>query len=85
MIENLEANLTGAPIDYSNPDDLLVAEESSSDEAITAVDKANNEIYIDIEEEHKTKAYQETMNIYIENIEKIEKRHKNYTKQLRKI
>ena len=36
---------------------------------------------IDIEEEHKTEAYQETMNIDIENIAKIENSHKHHTKQ----
>ena len=34
---------------------------------------------------HKTKSYQETMNIDIENINKIENSHKHYTKQWRKI
>ena len=50
----MEANFTGAPIYASNPDALAVAEEASSDEAITAVAKSRNEMEIDIEEEHKT-------------------------------
>ena len=36
---------------------------------------------IDHKEEHKTEAYQETMNSDIENINKIENSHKQYTKQ----
>ena len=67
----MEDNLTGAPIDASNYDSLVVAEEAKADEAITEVSEANNEIKIDLEEEHKTEAYQETMNIDIENIDKI--------------
>ena len=54
IFEYLEANFTGAPIYASNPDALAVAEEASSDEAITAVAKSRNEMEIDIEEEHKT-------------------------------
>ena len=48
MIEDLEANLTGAPIDASNHDDLAVAEEVNADESITAVAKDRNEMVIDI-------------------------------------
>ena len=57
-----------------------MAERKNSDEGITAVAKASNEMKIDIEEEHNTEAYQETMNIDIENIDKIENSHKYYTK-----
>ena len=39
IIEDLEANLTGTPIDVSNTDDLAVAEEENDDEAITAKSK----------------------------------------------
>ena len=61
----MEANLTGKPIDASNPDNLTVAEEENSDEAITAVAKDRNDMGINIEEEHNKEAYKETMNIYI--------------------
>ena len=40
---------------------------------------------IDIKGEQNTKSYKETMNIDIENINTIEKRHKPYTKWCRKI
>ena len=65
----MEANLTGAPIDASNTDNLVVAEEANDYEAIASVAKSSNDMEIDIEEEHKIEAYQETMNIDIENIE----------------
>ena len=42
IIEDLEANLTRAPIGASNPEDLAVAEEANSDKAITSVARANN-------------------------------------------
>ena len=80
MTEDLKANQTGSRIDASNLEYLVVAEETNSDEAITAVSKANNNMEIDIEEEHNTEAYQETINIHIENINKIEKRHTKYSK-----
>ena len=49
MIEYLEANLTGAPIDSSDNENLSVAEQVNSDEAITAVAKDSNEMEIDLE------------------------------------
>ena len=70
IIEDLKANLTGSPIDASNTDYSAVAEEANSDEAITAVAKSRNETEIDLEEEHNTEAYQETINIDILNIDK---------------
>ena len=57
-----------------------MAEKKNSDETITEVAKASNEMQINLEEEHKTESYQETMNIDIENIDKIENSHKYYTK-----
>ena len=81
----MEANLTRATIDVSNNDNLAVAEYVNADEAITELAKARNEMEIDTKEEHKTEAYQETMNTDIENIEKTENSHKHYTKQWRKI
>ena len=80
MIEDLEAELTGSPIDASNPDNQAVAKEENADDAITAVAKARNETEIDIKEERNTEACRQTMNIDIENINTIEKRHKHYTK-----
>ena len=85
IIENLEANLTGALIDTSNPNNSEVAKESNSDEAINAVANYSNQMEIDIEEEHKTESYQEKMNIDIESIDTIENNHNHYTKQWRAI
>ena len=85
MIEYLEADLTGAPIDVSNTDDSEVAEEANADESTTEVAKARNETDIDLTEEQNTEAYRETMNIDIENINTIENRHKPYTKLWRTI
>ena len=48
MIEDLKANLTGAPIDASNPDNSAVYEEANADESINAVAKASNEMEIDL-------------------------------------
>ena len=62
-----------------------MAEKKNSDETITEVANASNEMQINLEEEHKTESYQETMNIDIENIDKIENSHKYYTKQWRTI
>ena len=62
-----------------------MAEKKNSDETITEVANASNEMQINLEEEHKTESYQETMNIDIENINKIENSHNHYTKQWRKI
>ena len=77
--------MTGAPIDASNPDDYVVAEEANSDEAITAVAKAGNDIESDLKEEQNTESYKYTMNIDIENINTIGKMHKLYTKWWRTI
>ena len=44
MIEDLEADLSGAPIDPSNADDVALAEIENSDEAITAESKTSNEM-----------------------------------------
>ena len=48
MIEDLEADLTGAPIYASNTDDADMAEVKNSDEAITAVSKSRNKLEIDL-------------------------------------
>ena len=50
IIEDLEANLTGTSIDASNPDDLVLAEEGNSNESITVVAKASNDMEIYLEE-----------------------------------
>ena len=44
MIEDLEAELTGAPRETSNTDDVALDEVENIDEAITAEDKASNEM-----------------------------------------
>ena len=44
IIQYLEDNLTGAPIDASNPDNLAVAEVENDYETITEVAKARNEM-----------------------------------------
>ena len=62
-----------------------MAEEENFYEAITAEFKASNEIGNDLKDEQKTKSYEENMNIYIENINTIEKRKKLYAKQWRNI
>ena len=79
MIEYLEADLTGASIDALNDEDLVLAEDSNSDEAITKVSEGRNGMEIYLEREQNTESYKETMNIDIENINIIEKRHKIYT------
>ena len=68
MIENLEAELTGALETNSNTDNLAVAEEANVDEAITAEAKVGNDTEIDLKEECNTESYKDTMNIDIENI-----------------
>ena len=81
IIEDLEDNLTGTQMDASNTDNLAVAEGANTNEAITAVHKYRNDMEMYLEEEYKIEAYQETMQIDIENIDKIENIHKHYTKQ----
>ena len=85
MIEDMEAELTGALKKTSNTDNLVVAEEANVDEAVTEEAKAVDDMDIDIKEERKAQAYQKTMNIYIENINTFEKRNKLYTTQWTKI
>ena len=77
MIEDLEAELTGALKETSNTDNLAVSEEANVDEAITAESKAKNDTEIDPKEERKTQAYKETMNIGIEKLTHL-KREKKY-------
>ena len=50
MIEGLEDDFTGSPIDASNPDNQAVAEDANADEAITAVAKGTNEMEIYLKE-----------------------------------
>ena len=71
MIEDLEADLTGSPIDASNTDDATLDEVANYDEAITAVANSRNEIGIGIKEERKTELFKDTMNIDNENINTI--------------
>ena len=44
IIEDLEADLTGAPKEASNNDDVDFSEVANADEAITAEAKASNEM-----------------------------------------
>ena len=62
-----------------------MAEEANVDETITAEAKVRNEFENDLKDEQNTKYYEEKMNINIENINKIEKRNKLYTKKWRTI
>ena len=56
MIEDMDAELTGALKKTSNTDDLAVVEEGNVDEAITAEAKASNEKEINLKEEQNTQA-----------------------------
>ena len=80
MIEDLEAGFTGASIYASNTDNVDLAEVANDDESITAETNFINDTVIDIKEEQNNESYKEKMNINIENINTIEKRHKVYTK-----
>ena len=57
---------------------MAVTEEANVDESITAETKASNKMENYLKYEQNTKAYEETMNIYIKNINRIEKRNKVY-------
>ena len=57
-----------------------MAKGANINESITAEAKASNDMEIDLKDEQNTKAYEDTMNIDIENINTIEKRNKLYTK-----
>ena len=61
----MEANLTGAPIYASNIDDLAVAEEENLDKDITTLAKASNVMEIDLDEEHRKEAYQDTKTLIL--------------------
>ena len=50
MIEDLEAELTGAPKETSNTDNVDLSEEANFDEAITAEPEENNEMENDFKE-----------------------------------
>ena len=50
MIEDLEADLTGAPLYSLNIEDLEVAEEANADEATIAEAKASNDMEIGLKE-----------------------------------
>ena len=80
MIKDLEAELTRALKKTSNADNLEVAEEANVDESIAVEAKASNEMEIDLKDKQKTKTYDETMIIDIENICTIETINKVNTK-----
>ena len=65
MIEDLEAELTGAPKESSNTDILAVAEEANVDADIAAESKAINEMERYLKDKQETKYYEENMNIDI--------------------
>ena len=54
MIEDLEAEFTGSSKKTSNTDDVAFSEVGNVDEAITAEDKAINDMENDIKEEQNT-------------------------------
>ena len=55
-IKDMESELTEAPKNTSNTDNLEVAEEANVDEAISEEYKASNNMEIDLKEERKTQA-----------------------------
>ena len=59
----------------------MVAEEANFDEAVTAESKTSNNVDIDLKEERKTQAYEDTINNDIENNDTFEKKKKIYTTQ----
>ena len=71
MVEDLEAELTGALKKTSNTESLAVSEETNVDESITEESKTSNKMEIGLKDEQNTKAYEETMKIDIENISTI--------------
>ena len=80
MIENLEAEPTGALKETSNTENVALAKEVNVYVAISAEAKASNEMEIDLKDKQKTKTYDETMIIDIENICTIETINKVNTK-----
>ena len=80
----MEAVLTGAPIDDRNTEMLVVDAEENSDRDITEgsnsikISKASDEMEIDLKEKQKTEAYQDTLNIDIENTNKAKNTHKHH-------
>ena len=81
----MESELTGAPKETSNTDNVDLAKEANVDEPITAEYKASNYMENYLKEERNTKSYKDKMNIDIENINTIEKKNKVYTKLWRNI
>ena len=81
----MEAELTGAPKETSNTENLAVAEEANIGDAVTVEAKSSNDMENYLKEEQKIKYYKDKMNIDIENFNTIQKRNKVYTKQWRKI
>ena len=81
IIDEVEGSLTGAPINATNPAVTEVTVEENSDEDITAgakvskINKARDDMEIDLEEEPKAEKYKVKLNIDIENIVKIENIH----------
>ena len=74
----MEAELTGALKETLKTDNSAVTEEANVDEAITTEANAGKIWKNDINEEQNTKAYEEKMNIDIEDINTFEKINKVY-------
>ena len=61
----MEDELTGAPKETSNNENVVVAEEANVDETITAEDEAINEMENYLKNEQKIKSYEEKMSLDI--------------------
>ena len=59
----MEDELTGAPKETSNNENVVVAEEANVDETITAEDEAINEMENYLKNEQKIKSYEEKMSL----------------------
>ena len=81
----MEAELTGALKINSKTDNSAVTEEANVDEAITEESKDNNRMKIELKHVQNTQSYEESMNIYIENINTFENRNKVYTTKRKRI
>ena len=81
----MEAELTVASKETSNTENFALVEEANVDEVITVEDKSRNETRNGLQDERKTKSYEDSMKIDIEDNNSIEKRNKLYTKKWREI
>ena len=58
MIEDMKSELTEAPKENPNTDNLAVAEEANVDESVTAESKASKDTESDLKQELKKQAYE---------------------------